>query len=558
MFWLFFSADTTELQTDDNCILKRVEVGLKRKEKEKEKEKNNRKKRCRKRSEVETKPTKANSGSTSELSDSDKKLLDRWKNMQSTTTPFIHPIRKYMPDIMALKQEEKEAEATTKASEKISEATTSGASMQHYQFTRYLSDNSDGESLKAVKDPAQADLGKGPEAMFGPNFLGIQTCLPLAQSSVRPIHQNTSTADDISVENMLEPNSSQDQVFLPSANPTLQQTSEHTDTRAQETDVRLGVAEEQMDPVTFGLNSSQTEQETPVRSLSDNMNNTARERIILSNIQNTGQTIQRNQSILASLGKVVPFQNNVPVNTTEATITGNHQSHVFPRNTNDPNLPFQVSDSAVSYPTSVEVSSVMDSQAVIGSEIQEQNQVTLGNSNTVTSSCDLVANHTIEQRRFSLIDFISNNSNERTTNQIFPTDSNSSSKRINLSSDYCETSFRGKTAVDGQAALLENVMGLSGYNAESLTLPLTPKGSCGSGYGLGLDVDEFLNSEDGQKMFRSLRDPSVTSLGASPPLSASLLNAWLPENIIDPVDVTEIQNELESASLLALFEGIAP
>ena len=58
--------------------------------------------------------------------------------------------------------------------------------------------------------------------------------------------------------------------------------------------------------------------------------------------------------------------------------------------------------------------------------------------------------------------------------------------------------------------------------------------------------------------FQSLRDPTVADLGVSPPLSASLLNAWLPENVIDPVDVTEIQNELESASLLALFEGISP
>lgn len=41
----------------------------------------------------------------------------------------------------------------------------------------------------------------------------------------------------------------------------------------------------------------------------------------------------------------------------------------------------------------------------------------------------------------------------------------------------------------------------------------------------------------------------------SPPLSASLLNAWLPDNAIAPVDVTEIQNELESAALWALFEG---
>jgi hypothetical protein len=72
--------------------------------------------------------------------------------------------------------------------------------------------------------------------------------------------------------------------------------------------------------------------------------------------------------------------------------------------------------------------------------------------------------------------------------------------------------------------------------------------------GLGIVLHKSLIScfISGNFRFGSLRDPC--SLDTSPPLSASLLNAWLPENAIDPIDVTEIQNELESASLLALFE----
>ena len=92
------------------------------------------------------------------------------------------------------------------------------------------------------------------------------------------------------------------------------------------------------------------------------------------------------------------------------------------------------------------------------------------------------------QSQFNLIDFISNNSSERSCS-ILPPD-------VNANRETMTDSLANKTSQDGQTALLENVLGVP----ESLTLPLTPKGSCGSGYGLGLDVDEFLNSEDGQRM----------------------------------------------------------
>jgi hypothetical protein len=98
----------------------------------------------------------------------------------------------------------------------------------------------------------------------------------------------------------------------------------------------------------------------------------------------------------------------------------------------------------------------------------------------------------IGRRPFNLIDFISSNSSDRTCG-ILPTD-------VNSNQETTADILANKAAQDGQTALLENIMGFKETASESLTLPLTPKGSCGSGYGLGLDVDEFLNSEDGQRM----------------------------------------------------------
>ena len=40
------------------------------------------------------------------LSAEDKKMLERWKNMQKTTTPFIHPIRKHMKELIDIQNEE--------------------------------------------------------------------------------------------------------------------------------------------------------------------------------------------------------------------------------------------------------------------------------------------------------------------------------------------------------------------------------------------------------------------------------------------------------------------
>ena len=167
---LYFS-----VEKGDEQIIKRVQVGLKRKENEKEKEalRSHQKKKCRKRSEVQSKPEKKKSHATSELSDSDKKLLDRWKNMQTNTKPFIHPIRKYMSDIVTLKKETETGNTTMQAScNDNSIVETSGGNTQHYQFTTYRSEKGEGECLKAVKDSTQPEHGTGAEAMLAASLLG--------------------------------------------------------------------------------------------------------------------------------------------------------------------------------------------------------------------------------------------------------------------------------------------------------------------------------------------------------------------------------------------------
>ena len=40
------------------------------------------------------------------LSSEDRKMLERWQNMQRTTKPFIHPIRKHMKDLVDIQSQE--------------------------------------------------------------------------------------------------------------------------------------------------------------------------------------------------------------------------------------------------------------------------------------------------------------------------------------------------------------------------------------------------------------------------------------------------------------------
>ena len=131
---------------------------------------------------------------------------------------------------------------------------------------------------------------------------------------------------------------------------------------------------------------------------------------------------------------------------------------------------------------------------VNSTNIPRQDHVVDSNTSNDSSSINNpIENTSIKERPFNLIEFISNNSSERTCDAL--------STDVSTTRETTADILANKTAQDGQTALLENIMGFTETNPESLTLPLTPKGSCGSGYGLGLDVDEFLNSEDGQRMY---------------------------------------------------------
>ena len=166
-FYLAKRSLASSSQSEDNNIIKRAEPDLKRKQKPDDTSKNKRsKKKGQKRS--KTIGDKKEKSSASELSESDRQLLDRWKDMQKKTKPFIHPIRKHMEEIKALKGQqegvdEREENLDEKGEEQMS---TSGV---QYHFTNYVSEKGDGESLKAVKEPAVVD--RGPTVMFPQNLL---------------------------------------------------------------------------------------------------------------------------------------------------------------------------------------------------------------------------------------------------------------------------------------------------------------------------------------------------------------------------------------------------
>lgn len=68
-----------------------------------------RKQKCFRRDSKAKKPKDDNekkSEEDSSLSVEDKKMLERWTNMQKTTTPFIHPIRKHMKELHDIQAQE--------------------------------------------------------------------------------------------------------------------------------------------------------------------------------------------------------------------------------------------------------------------------------------------------------------------------------------------------------------------------------------------------------------------------------------------------------------------
>uniref|UniRef100_A0A8C8SFA5 Mitogen-activated protein kinase n=1 Tax=Pelusios castaneus TaxID=367368 RepID=A0A8C8SFA5_9SAUR len=91
---------------------------------------------------------------------------------------------------------------------------------------------------------------------------------------------------------------------------------------------------------------------------------------------------------------------------------------------------------------------------------------------------------------------------------------------------------------------------LSRSQVEDLLPPVfsvTPKGS-GAGYGVGFDLEEFLNQSF--DMVGENRD----SQGDSAPLSASLLADWLEVHRMNPADMESLQQELQLGSPMILSD----
>lgn len=91
---------------------------------------------------------------------------------------------------------------------------------------------------------------------------------------------------------------------------------------------------------------------------------------------------------------------------------------------------------------------------------------------------------------------------------------------------------------------------LSKSQVEDLLPPVfsvTPKGS-GAGYGVGFDLEEFLNQSF--DMAAENRD----SQGDSAPLSASLLADWLEVHRMNPADMESLQQELQLGSPMILSD----
>ncbi len=77
-------------------VAKKVELKQKRKQK-----RNRRESKAKKAKEDEV--VKADGKSS--LSDQDKQMLERWTKMQKSTTPFVHPIRKHMQELIKIKKD---------------------------------------------------------------------------------------------------------------------------------------------------------------------------------------------------------------------------------------------------------------------------------------------------------------------------------------------------------------------------------------------------------------------------------------------------------------------
>ena len=93
---------------------------------------------------------KAASKNKNQLSDDDKKILERWENMRKKTKPFVHPIRRYMKELQDLKEEvlmNEENVATDEATKNLPPG------VQQFHFTHFVPQDKNGNitGLKAMK-----------------------------------------------------------------------------------------------------------------------------------------------------------------------------------------------------------------------------------------------------------------------------------------------------------------------------------------------------------------------------------------------------------------------
>ena len=100
-------------------------------------------KRKQKRGQKEAKGKKSKDGDAKEaegssLSHQDKQMLERWTKMQTSTTPFVHPIRKHMQELIKIKSETISVDNTNAANAPAVGPTESGPKTAH-QVTNYMS-----------------------------------------------------------------------------------------------------------------------------------------------------------------------------------------------------------------------------------------------------------------------------------------------------------------------------------------------------------------------------------------------------------------------------------
>ena len=105
----------------------------------------------------ETENKDEDSKNSTALSDSDRKMLERWEQMRKQTKPFIHPIRNYMKELSDLKEEVLSNNQELSATAAHTVLTPGNQIQQQFHFKQFVPQDPNGNvvGLKAVKVPSQ-------------------------------------------------------------------------------------------------------------------------------------------------------------------------------------------------------------------------------------------------------------------------------------------------------------------------------------------------------------------------------------------------------------------